>query len=322
MDVKRDNVPLAQYLGDQTKLATYHLTKQVYYPFGCNASQKAAVEAALTQQVSIIQGPPGTGKTQTILNIIANLLVAVKTVLVVSNNNSAVENVAEKLESEGLGFIVAKLGSVKNKEAFITNQSSYPDMTSWGIEEPTTVNQLAEDSLENVSQGFDEQLRQAVLKAEYDALLKETKYNEMLEADDDADSNWLNGKPSTKLMTLFNLYQMMIEKEQKPGLWFRLKWSFALGWKIFSFLNSKATGVITSLGSAYYYSRKAEIEQELQTIALKLQSMDIKQNVKDLPVRIASPICQRTEIRLVGNRRQLYHVRGRNVGQPFPDFFR
>lgn len=195
-------------------------------------------------------------------------------------------------------------------------------MTSWGIEEPTTVNQLAEDSLENVSQGFDEQLRQAELKAEYDALLKETKYNEMLEADDDADSNWLNGKPSTKLMTLFNLYQMMIEKEQKPGLWFRLKWSFALGWKIFSFLNSKATGVITSLGSAYYYSRKAEIEQELQTIVLKLQSMDIKQNVKDLPVRIASPICQRTEIRLVGNRKQLYHVRGRNVGQPFPDFFR
>lgn len=282
VDVKRDNVPLAQYLGDPTKLATFHLPKQVYYPFGCNASQKAAVEAALTHQVSIIQGPPGTGKTQTILNIIANLLVAVKTVLVVSNNNSAVENVAEKLESEGLGFIVARLGSVKNKEVFITNQSSYPDMTSWGLEKPTIVNQLAEDSLENVSQGFDGQLRQAELKAEYDALLKETKYNEMLEADDDTDCNWLNGKPSTKLMTLFNLYQMMIEKEQKPGLWFRLKWSFALGWKIFSFLNSKATDVITSLGSAYYYSRKAEIEQELQTIALKLQSMDIKQNVKDL----------------------------------------
>ena len=97
VDVKRDNVPLAQYLGDKTKLATHRLPKQVYYPFGCNASQKSAVEAALSHQVSIIQGPPGTGKTQTILNIIANLLVAGKTVLVVSNNNSAVENVAEKL---------------------------------------------------------------------------------------------------------------------------------------------------------------------------------------------------------------------------------
>ena len=102
VDLKRDNVPLAQYLGDKTRLAIYREPKQIFYPFGCNASQKAAVEAALTHQVSIIQGPPGTGKTQTILNIIANLLLADKTVLVVSNNNSAVENVAEKLAGESL----------------------------------------------------------------------------------------------------------------------------------------------------------------------------------------------------------------------------
>lgn len=114
VDTMRDNVLLAQYLGDKTELLTYRLPKQVYYPFGCNASQKSAVEKALTHQVSVIQGPPGTGKTQTILNVIANLLVAGKTMLVVSNNNSAVENVAEKLENEGLGFIVAKLGSTKN----------------------------------------------------------------------------------------------------------------------------------------------------------------------------------------------------------------
>lgn len=135
IDVKRDNVPLAQYLGDKTKLTSYRGPKQIYYPFGCNASQKAAVEAALTHQVSIIQGPPGTGKTQTILNIISNLLVNDKTVLVVSNNNSAVENVAEKLNNENLGFIVAKLGSVENKEAFIANQPEYPDMNGWMVDE-------------------------------------------------------------------------------------------------------------------------------------------------------------------------------------------
>ena len=104
VDLKRDNVPLAQYLGDKTKLAVYREPPQIFYPFGCNASRKAAVEAALTHQVSAIQGPPGTGKTQTILNIIANLLMADKTVLVVSNNNSAVENVAEKLAGENLDF--------------------------------------------------------------------------------------------------------------------------------------------------------------------------------------------------------------------------
>lgn len=281
VDMKRDNVPLAQYLCDKTKLAAHPLPNQVYFPFGCNASQKSAVEAALTHQVSIIQGPPGTGKTQTILNIIANLLVEGKSVLVVSNNNSAVENVAEKLDGEGLGFIVAKLGSVKNKEAFIDSQTSYPDMTAWTITEPKMVNQLAKESLEKVSQGFDGQLRQAQLKAEYDALLKETMYNEMLQANE-VSGSWLNGKSSTKLMKLFNLYHMMVEKEQKPSLWFRLKWSFSLDWKMFSFLNCQPSSVINSLGSAYYYSRKAEIEQELQTIESQLQSINLKQNVKDL----------------------------------------
>ena len=181
VDRMRDNVPLAQYLGDKTKLTTHNLPKLVLYPFGCNASQKIAVEAALTHQVSIIQGPPGTGKTQTILNIISNLLVAGKTILVVSNNNSAVENVAEKLEAEGLGFIVAKLGSVKNKEAFIANQTFYPNMTTWrSMEKDSTTMRQAQEALENVSQGFDGQLRHAQLKAEYDALLKETTYKEML----------------------------------------------------------------------------------------------------------------------------------------------
>ncbi|MEY8687511.1 AAA domain-containing protein [Bacteroides sp. AN502(2024)] len=281
VDTMRDNVPLAQYLGDKTKLATYHLPKQVYYPFGCNASQKSAVEKALTHQVSIIQGPPGTGKTQTILNIIANLLVAGKTVLVVSNNNSAVKNVAEKLEGEGFGFIVAQLGRTKNKETFIANQPNYPDMTGWSIEEHSTIYQLAKDSLQNVSQGFDSQLRQAQLKAEYDALLKETKYNVLLEANR-VDENRLHGKPSDKLITLFNLYQIIVEKERRPSFWFKLKWSFAMGLKMLSFLNGKPSEVIASLGNAYYFSRKTEIEQELKAIETKLQSINIKQSVKDL----------------------------------------
>lgn len=69
-----------------------------------------AVKTALTNQISVIQGPPGTGKTQTILNIIANLLKDKKSVLVVSNNNSATENVLEKLSKNGLDFLVASLG--------------------------------------------------------------------------------------------------------------------------------------------------------------------------------------------------------------------
>jgi len=50
------------------------MPKAVIYPFGLNQSQKLAVERALSSKISIIQGPPGTGKTQTILNIIANVV--------------------------------------------------------------------------------------------------------------------------------------------------------------------------------------------------------------------------------------------------------
>lgn len=274
VDLKRDNVPLAQYLGDRAKLTTYREPKQIYYPFGCNASQKAAVEAALTHQVSIIQGPPGTGKTQTILNIIANLLLKDKTVLVVSNNNSAVENVAEKLAGENLDFIVAKLGSVQNKEAFIANQPDYPDMSDWAIEEEP-VKKQAQDLLHAVIQGFDSQTRQAQLKAEYDALLKETKYNYMLQQKS-VGKEWLDGKRSSQLMKLLNLYKLKIEDRPKPDLWFRLKWSFSLGTRMFSFLGGKPSEVVASLEVAYYFSRKTEIEQELDAIATTLQSIDIK----------------------------------------------
>lgn len=281
IDVKRDNVPLAQYLGDKTKLTVFSIPRQVYYPFGCNASQKAAVEAALTHQVSIIQGPPGTGKTQTILNIIANLLMKGKTVLVVSNNNSAVENVAEKLNGEGLGFLVAQLGSVQNKEAFIANQPDYPDMTDWIIDGLTATKNLAKDSLLAVSQGFDGQLRQARLKAEYDALLKESIYNEMME-DCHTENGWLNGIPSVKLMKLLNHYRIIIESGHKPGLWFRLQWAFSLGAKMLMFFNKKSSYIINSLEAAYYFARKTETEQELESIASTLKNIDIQENVKKL----------------------------------------
>jgi DNA polymerase III delta prime subunit len=281
VDVKRDNVPLAQYLGDKTHLAVYRIPKHVYYPFGCNASQKNAVEAALTHQVSIIQGPPGTGKTQTILNIIANLLMQGKSVLVVSNNNSAVENVEEKLASEGLDFIVARLGSVENKKTFIANQKGYPNMTSWSLKEPSSVRDIAMNALTIVSQGFDRQMRQAQLKAEYDALLKETKYNEMLQPRKTS-SKWLYGKKSGKIVKLLFRYKTIVENGIKPNLWFRLKWSFSFGIKTFTFLSQEFSEVIESLEEAYYISHKTEIEKELQTIRSTLQAININQSIKEL----------------------------------------
>lgn len=96
------------------------------FPFGLNESQLQAVEQAFLSQISVIEGPPGTGKTQTILNIIANILLQGKTVAVVSNNNSAVENVYEKLGKCGLDYLVARLGKNDNQKEFFANRPSRP----------------------------------------------------------------------------------------------------------------------------------------------------------------------------------------------------
>ena len=242
---------------------------------------KKAVENALTNQVSIIQGPPGTGKTQTILNIIANLLLEKKSVLVVSNNNSAVENVAEKLEGEGLGFFVAKLGSVENKELFIANQKEYPQMDDWRIEDTSSIKQQVKQALRDVSLGFEGQSKFALLKTELDALHKETKYDQMHH--DVADEHkWLFNKHSKKLMSFRLQYGILTEKGQKFSLLQILKWSFALGLKVHKFLKAKPETIINVLETAYYVSRKREIENELCTIETSLKTINIQQRVKEL----------------------------------------
>lgn len=268
-------------MGDKTKLATYRIPKTIYYPFGCNASQKKAVENALTNQVSVIQGPPGTGKTQTILNIIANLLLAKKSVLVVSNNNSAVDNVAEKLEKEGLGFLVAKLGSVENKEFFIANQQNYPLMDNWKFEEVNSIKQQVTQALKDVSLCFDGQSKYALLKSELDALLKETKYDIMHNEVSD-NHKWLFNKPSKKLMSVRLQYGILMENSKKVSHFQMLKWSFALGFKIYKLLKSEPQTVIKAFESAYYVARKRELENELLSIENSLKTIDISQRVTDL----------------------------------------
>mgnify|MGYP004617498327 CR=1 FL=1 len=305
IDVQRDNVPLAQYIGDKTSLKTYRKPKLIYYPFGCNSSQKTAVEMALSNQVSIIQGPPGTGKTQTILNIISNLIMSGKSVLVVSNNNSAVENVAEKLNKEGIGFIVAKLGSAANKDEFISNQSGYPCMNDWLLSDRSSVKDLAKKSLYSVSQCFNSQIKYAELEAEYNAVIKESAYKDMLNQTYKKNSK-LNNKNSIKIMQLFNQYKYVIDRGKKPDLKFRLRWSLSFGGAIIPFLGGEPTTVIASLESAYYASRQREIESQLQTISEELKSIDIEHCLNDLKFSSLKLLKDKLAKRYEGNKRRQF----------------
>ncbi len=108
---------------------------EIIFPFRFNLSQKAALENALKSSISVIEGPPGTGKTQTILNILANLIIREqKSVAVVSNNNEAFKNVAEKLESKNYGFLTAMLGKNCNQQKFFDNMP-IADVEEWDYEE-------------------------------------------------------------------------------------------------------------------------------------------------------------------------------------------
>ncbi len=124
IELRNKDIALGIYLKLSNSIKTYSGNKPLIFPFGCNSSQYKAVEEALNNKMSIIEGPPGTGKTQTILNIIANIIIRGMNCQVASNNNTAIENVEEKLKKYDLDFFVALLGKKKNKELFIEQQST------------------------------------------------------------------------------------------------------------------------------------------------------------------------------------------------------
>ena len=149
------------------------------YPFGLNESQLAAVEQAFRAQVSVIEGPPGTGKTQTILNILANILLRRQTVAVLSNNNAAVENVYEKLEKCGLGHLIAKLGNQDNRKDF------FADLPPWPSSEPEPAPTLHEIQavLARLKQHLHDHNRASQLQVELDELTIERRHLQQWQAD-------------------------------------------------------------------------------------------------------------------------------------------
>jgi len=153
--------------------------KGLIYPFGVNESQLAAVERAFSAQVSVIEGPPGTGKTQTILNIIANILLRGQTVAVLSNNNAAVENVYEKLEKYSLGHLVAKLGNQSNRRDF------FAGLPTWPSSEPEPAPTLDEIQalLARLKQHLHDHNRAAQLQVELDELIVERRHLQKWQTD-------------------------------------------------------------------------------------------------------------------------------------------
>ena len=277
-----DDVALAKYLNPP--LLQSETMSQEYipiFPFGCNNSQYKAVKNAMENQFSVIQGPPGTGKTQTILNIIANILMQGKTVQIVSNNNSATENVYEKLSSTkyNFGFIAATLGKSKNKINFIGNQEThYPDFSSWKVKEnPIELQKKISKESTQLKIIFDKQEKLAHLKQELSQLVLELEYFNQYIKELNVNIENINFKKnlhSRSWIILWQKCQLISENKKSIGFLFKIKSIFKYGITDWSFYKQDISKIIITFQVMYYHTRQAELIKEITDIEKYLNNSD------------------------------------------------
>ena len=290
LDFVGDNTAMAIYLNpNKHKVHTYHKGNLIF-PFGGNASQFKAVENALNNQISVIQGPPGTGKTQTILNIIANLLVDGKTVQIVSNNNSATTNVLEKLSSLkcNMGFLVAPLGNSDNKSEFVINQTGlYPDLSGWQMDmnKQSELRERIRSHIRELADIFSKQERLAQIRLELDSLLLEIRYFQQYCSIIDSVCSEIKPRrslTSQKLMQLWLECYEFSEKERVVSFWYRIKSIIVYGIADWYFYKNNLATIITLLQSLFYQALKSELSDEIAKLEKELDAIDAKKTMNEL----------------------------------------
>ncbi|QBG46638.1 DUF2726 domain-containing protein [Verrucomicrobia bacterium S94] len=270
------------------------------FPFGCNRSQKLAVQNAFKNPVSVIQGPPGTGKTQTILNLIANLLMQEKSVAIVSNNNAATANVLEKLQHAGLDFIGAFLGSSCNKQEFINNQRHTPiSLPNLKQDEISTIRKEIRTLNSTLDEAFDKKNKLADAIRQRDALVLELKHFEQYEnewshqtamqekvsvlmktSSDRLMKHWIaceqNIKQTNPLSEKYKRNRTPIRFFEKISLYFQL------GRAARAFFDVAPKDRITLLQKAYYLRKTAELEHRINSLQQDLADFHFEEKLNRL----------------------------------------
>ena len=254
------------------------------YPFRINLSQKDALENAVSNSISVIEGPPGTGKTQTILNLIANLINQRKTVAVVSGNNAAVKNVKDKLEKEGYGFVVASLGNQDNKKAFFDDLPQ-PKASDWDYEE--TFEELQEE-INNRNQKINELLSLNNEKAGLNQKKRnlETEQEHFLEYYKSQNINEIIKLPFYRLSSekiIAFLADAAIAKQLGKGdsLLRKLKLFFVYSVSDFKYLKEHEIEIILHLQRAYYKTKIALLSKRIKEIDDTLVSDSFDELLKE-----------------------------------------
>ncbi len=116
----------------------------IMWSFKSDYTQRMAVRKAVANNAHIIQGPPGTGKTQTILNIVAELIRQKKKVLIVSEKKTAVEVIAKRLKEGKINLFSTYLELYRDNDIleFVKELSKIVDQ----ISEKPKLNNIAFES--------------------------------------------------------------------------------------------------------------------------------------------------------------------------------
>ncbi|WP_155997633.1 AAA domain-containing protein [Streptococcus ruminantium] len=259
---------LASYIKPKQK-STLPLFKELIFPFGCNNSQYKAIKNALTNQFSVIQGPPGTGKTQTILNIVANILFQGKSVLIVSNNNAVVENILEKLAKYQLDFPVAYLGSKENKDSFFLNQSGeYPDLSSWILKDDYmgTIQKELKEKVSSLPRIFEIQEKIAILRQELSELETEFHHFKEFFKNTNISPMELNLHSSKKLFKLWNECEEFYKSNKKIKLIFKIKNFLFYGIRNWEFYKLELPNLTTQFQNMFYQYKQKEIKETIKCL--------------------------------------------------------
>lgn len=283
--IEKDTI-LYKYLNPEGNVKKNLVTKRtIIYPFGANSSQFTAVRNAMENQISIIEGPPGTGKTQTILNIIANIVKNGKTVAVVSNNNSATENVYEKLKKYDLDFLCARLGKSSNKLDFIKNQiGDYPAIDV-EIDDRKKVEYKIDSLNSDIVKIFSLRNEVAILRDELSKIQTEHNYFNRQEC------NVLKNMPKIRSLDRISANQIMklkIEcedleaKNEKINLLFKVRSALLLGIGNLKFYNKDAQYLVKVYNKLFFIVRELEIKEKINICNKQLRILDYKEKLSNL----------------------------------------
>ena len=249
-------------------------------PFACNLSQREAVLQSLSHSLSVIEGPPGTGKTETILNLIANIVIAnLGSVGVVSFSNKAVENVGEKLEARGFGHIVAELGNNEKLRAFLdardTREARVEEfLQSASTQSPSSL-ELADVS-QRLTGVLEAQRRRAELRDSIDGYtLERHHFRSHLRTHTTPDLGDLPLLRHSAARIIEFLAETQIDQEAgRPGLLRRVRRYFRYGSS--RGLNPADSEVVLALQAAFYERRIDELEQQLAEVERSLAAQDME----------------------------------------------